>query len=269
MKYKNFVLAIIAIVLLVFILSCSHSVYAPNDPPPADNSDSQPDGIIGYTPEEILQSDYTDLEANLMALWYCNKLVPDIEIYNRFYDGITKLRAEYGDSISEVAIPFTTAWSPGQLLIVLNDSAHEAYENGDYTAWDYLNERLFLEKIREPLHPEWLKMYKLTFKSNLNPNILKSYYDTLPGVLSTYTNGYIGDWPCTYPWILNDTLTFLVRDAWEDCPSGCINSHFFYFKETADGFDLIGSWLLWEEPEPDWWTEAKIAYQIYRYGWPD
>ncbi len=268
MKYKILGSAFIIFILFAFIISCSNSVNSPNDKPPSEKNKPQLEDVIGYTPEDIIQSNYPDREANLMALWYCNKLIPDIEIYNRFHDGINRLREEYGDSIPEVVIPFSAPWVPAEILVCLSDSADAEYEAGNYTAWDFLNERLFIKKIREPLH-DLLNLYNLSFKSNLNPTILKSYYDTLPGVIFVEQNGYIGDWPCTYPWIINDTLTFLARDAWEDCPSGCINSHFFYFKETTDGFDLIGSWMKWEEPEPGWWPEAKVAYDTYRHGWPE
>ncbi len=269
MKYIRIFLAIAITISFAIIYSCSRSVNSPDYNSQADENSPGTGDIIGYSPADIMGSNRPDREANLMALWYCNKLIPDIDTYTRFHEGFTALREEFGDSIPEVAIPFFTPWVPGEILVCLSDSADAEYEAGNYTAWDFLNERLFIEEIREPLYPHVLKMYKLSFKSNLNPTILESYYDTLPGVLFADPNGYVGDWPCTYPWIIEDTLTFLVRDAWGDCPAGCINSHFFYFKETSTGFELIGSWLKWDEPEPDWWPEAKVAYETYRYGWPE
>jgi hypothetical protein len=86
----------------------------------------------------------------------------------------------------------------------------------------------------------------------------------LDGVRYAEPNGFVGDWSNVYPWRLDEGMSYLWRDAWGDCPAGCINSRFWYFRVTDAGIEYVGTFDKWVDPEPPWWGEAKSAYFRYR-----
>jgi len=244
-------------VLCLLLLSCdnSDSGAGPEDPivinPPA------------ITPGMIDSANFPDEEAGMMALWYCDELIPSGDVYVRFRDALKELRREYCCTTPEVKIRFVFPSTVSQILIGLTDSAKAEYRNGTYHAWDSLNALFQLKSIDTSMFAGIFSTARLTFKGKLHPVHLALYYKNLPGVEYAEARAFGGDWSNLYPWILDDKVTFLARDAWGDCPSGCIESHFFYFKETDTGFAFIGDWSFWT-PVPDWWEEGRTAFCAYR-----
>ena len=249
---------IIVILMMALLSSCGRSVRSTDDP-----DDPVVPNPPAVTPGMIDSADFPDEEAALMALWYCDQLIPAGEIYAQFRDALKSLRRDFGRSIPEVNIKFRFPAVVGELIIGLNDSAVAEIRNGTYHAWDSLNTLFRLKKIDTSFLSNDFNWVKLVFRGRLHPNYLALYYKNLPGVIYAEANGIIGDSPNIYPWILDGRVTFLARDAWGDCPSGCIESHFFYFKETDSGFELIGDWRFWT-PVPDWWEEGRTAFCKYQ-----
>lgn len=203
-------------------------------------------------------------EALLMSLWVGDELRPDSALAIRLQNCLESLREEYRDSIWQVDIQFTHPWGPSLLIVGLTDSAANELRHDNYHAWDSLNNLFGLTSIDTSWIYNMSYTTVLRFEGLLNSKILKSYYDSLPGLEYVNVGVRIGDWPCTYPWIIDNKVRFLVREAWGDCPAGCIQSHFFYFKEIDDRFELVGDWILWAQDEPEWWTEAKVAFMRYQ-----
>ena len=91
--------------------------------------------------------------------------------------------------------------------------------------------------------------------------------EALDGVRSAEPNGWSGDNNNVYPWRLDGGgLSYLWREGWGDCPAGCINNRFWYFRVNDGLIDFVGTFQLHADPEPHWWEEAKRAWYHYM-GW--
>nr|MBN2276939.1 hypothetical protein [candidate division Zixibacteria bacterium] len=226
-------------------------------------------GLPAITPEMVANADFDNSEPGLMALWYGDELLASGALFARFRDRLKEVRETYGGSIPEANITFQFPYKVGKLLIQLSEEAAAEFRAGTYTEWDSLNTLFGVTSIDTSVLFTDCNCVSLHFKGQLHPKYLAEYYRPLAGVILCEPNGYGGDWSNMYPWLVEGKVTFLARDAWGDCPSGCLNSHFFYFRENDQGgMDYIGSWLtgfeVESEPEPEWWAEARAAYDFYR-----
>jgi len=206
-------------------------------------------------------------EAALMALWYGAELYIDETLFNRFKAALHEMRNKFEDSIEHVNISFMYPVSKESFAVHLTEEAVEQYRNGDYHAWDSLNKVFEVYEIDTLFYFGIFKSAYLHYNRLANPLIVKDMYAGLNGVEFTEPNGLVGDWPCTYPWIFDDKVTFLVRHAYGDCPSGCIYSEYYYFQETDTGMAYLGGYIPCYDPphpeEPEWWEEAKIILDAY------
>ncbi len=262
---SQIVVLIILLLAAALLFSCSNSVNSDNQ-----DLDDPPNGKLpAVTPGMIDSADFRDEEPALMALWYGDRLIPDRGLYEQFRDALKELRKTFKGSIPEVNIRFKFPSAVSQLMVILSDSAVAEYRAGNYTAWDSLNTLFRLQSIDTSLFSGSLSVARLTFSCILHPDHLALYYEELPGVDGATANLYGGDWSNLYPWILDGEVTFLARDAWGDCPSGCIENHFFYFKRIDSEFQLIGDWWFWT-PVPEWWEEGRAAFCAYKsHGYCD
>jgi hypothetical protein len=245
---RNILIALILIASGCFILSCESDDSPTNSQPP---------------PEPTPIDSATYHEARLMSLWYGDDIEADSAFTERFYVNLYNLREKYADSIPQVNIHFVFPAVISQILVGLTDSAAEQYVAGNYHALDLLNLIFEATSVDSGFHFDFFKSLKIVFNGIKNPLRLAEYYRNCDGVRYAERNGYMGDWACTYPWMVNDRVTFLVREAWGDCPAGCIYSHYFYFKETDTGMAFIGDWQACQ-PQPDWWDEVLPALRKYR-----
>lgn len=63
------------------------------------------------------------------------------------------------------------------------------------------------------------------------------------------------------------TMTYLFREAWEDCLNGCRKSRYWYFECGAGTCSLAGEWdSTVDRTLPEWWAEARIAKTYFRTG---
>jgi len=76
-----------------------------------------------------------------------------------------------------------------------------------------------------------------------------------------------GDDRCTCPEADEFAMTYLFRDAWGDCPSGCTSDRYWYFECSGGGCEFIGTWEPDVEPAvPLWWARARAAVNTFRAG---
>ena len=79
------------------------------------------------------------------------------------------------------------------------------------------------------------KMLKLNFENPLNPEILAEAYQHLPGLRFVVPNRYMGESPMLLPAISDDgRLLYFFRNAWGDCPSGCLYAEFWVLTVIND-----------------------------------
>ena len=261
MKKFNYVSVVLLILVVLLAVACEKRRTTEPDP--------------GFSPpdEEINPLDLTpreNAEAEEAALWLSNEIVAPQDLYEKVLKGFNLLRGKYADSIPEVNIPFKFPTGTNGILMGIDSLAAGLIRSGIYDAWDSLNAyyRSFQIDTSDWSYGNSFIFYvTISFEGRLNTYRLCDLYEKLPGVIWASAGGYVGDWPCTYPWIDSTVnLTFLVRNAWGDCPAGCIMSHYYYFKMKSGDIDYIGDWeFSYPLSPPEWWDEAKVAFETYRF----
>lgn len=250
MKIVRSVIILLFVFNLFFALSCDRK-------PTFSDETIDP---LELTPRE-------NAEAEEAALFISGELVAPQDLYEKLLSGFSLLREKYSDSIPEVNIPFELSYAAEAILIGLSDSAITALRAGNYHAWDSLNTHYNYYLIDTSAHSRTFYTF-IFFNGRYNMFNLGELYKELPGISYAHGGMYWNYGSRTYPWIDNTgNLTFLVDSAWGDCPSGCMNSHYYYFKMLSGDLEYIGDW----EPDyhqsqvipPDWWDEAKVAYETY------
>jgi hypothetical protein len=214
----------------------------------------------------LTQSPRENAEAEAMALWLSGQLVAPQALYHEVGEELTSLRTEFSDSIPQLSTTgFILPKHPSYLSIGVEDWVISSYQKGEYTAWDSLNALYRVDTI-EVHDQSWpaSDFVALRFEGMLNPDSLAAVYDGLPGFRYVSASGNFGDYPCLYPWKDENGLSFLLRYAWGDCPSGCAYQEFWYFRVMSDHIELLGHYDPRNEQAPDWWDEARQAYCKHR-----
>ncbi|MFH1756265.1 MAG: hypothetical protein ABIA59_11255 [Candidatus Latescibacterota bacterium] len=244
----------LVMILSLFVISSCEQSTAPKRRAPSQSL------VIDYERE--------NQEAEEAALWLSGELEAPEELYLTIRDDLAQIRSAYHSGIPEVAITFFPPWVPGMLLLGVTDDAKRQIRLGIYHDLDSLNTLYHLADMdTSRLGRSSSNSISLIFKGRLHPGVLSAQYGLIPSLIYAEPNGWIGDWSNVYPWITDEGMTYLFRKGEGDCPAGCIDSYFWYFKITDAGIDYIGSWESGAPPEPHWWMEAKQAYEHYRYGW--
>jgi len=203
-------------------------------------------------------------EAEEAALWLSDSLIAPESLYYTISYHLKTIREKYGETIPQVdTLTFRSKWRPGMVILQVTEEAKQHIRAGTYHDLDSLNSALHLEKMDTThfSHSTWIH---LIFEGRLHPKRLAELYSPIPSVVKAVPIHYIGDWPNVYPWFSDNGITYLFREAWGDCLSGCIYSLYWYFKVTDSGIEYIGFWDPETQPEPDWWEEAKMGYWKYR-----
>jgi hypothetical protein len=229
--------------LLAMLLGCSKTSTEPEEEPPLVESSE---------------------EAQLVALCLSNSLRPPDTLSSRVQTELDSIRALFGSVHVVVdSVRFTPPWEPSCILVEFDEETAELVLQGDYHAWDDLNEEYGITEINERLLDS-MELATLHFEGVLHPRHLAALYDSLPGVRYVHMNHRIGDWSCIYPRFAEDKITYLFREGWGDCPSGCIYDRYTYFVFVEDQPSLVGVWTPSEVPgEPCWWAEAAQNEEMY------
>ena len=199
-------------------------------------------------------------EAESMALYVSRELVAPQDLYEELLASLAFVRETWKDSIPDLdGIFFVPPWVPGQLLIQLTEEAEERYREGTYTDLDSLHTEFRLDSCSMG----YSGSLRCVFKGLLHPERLAEAYKTVSSVVYAEPNGILFNTFNVYPWVLDTGRTFLFRNGWGDCPSGCIFNRYSYFKEIDGAWEWIGTFVHREDPEPDWWEEARIARDCF------
>ena len=251
----NSYLLIMLISVLGLAISCERST---------DSSSN-----IVYIPSSDMElSPRENAEAETMALYLSRELVAPEYLYQRIKNGLATLREQYLESVPQVGMTHLPMHPPQSLIAGLTAEAIEKIRNGSFDEWNTLNNRFRLSGVDTTSWKYGGSFVRLDFSILLNCRIAGPMYEELENVWSCQCNGYAGDYPNIYAWLdENDKLVLLVRDAWGDCPAGCIVSHFYYFIESDDGFDLeIEAEMVSGSTEP---VDPRILeiYNFWRVGY--
>ncbi|MDH3891344.1 MAG: hypothetical protein OEV49_09700 [candidate division Zixibacteria bacterium] len=167
-------------------------------------------------------------EALAMALWLSHDLRAPTELYQRVRSDLILIRTGFRDSLPAVDLRFLKPWEPGRLILGFDPDSYQAVSDGKYTAWDSLNS--LYNMVRVDLSMPAFNMLKLKFDDWLNSEVLADIYRQLPGVRFAVPNRYMGESPMLLPSATDDgRILYFFRNAWGDCPSGCLYSEYWVF----------------------------------------
>lgn len=167
-----------------------------------------------------------DPEALAIALWLSHELKAPTDLYERVRSDLLLVREKFRDSLPAVDLKFHEPWEPSRLILGFDQNNYQQISDGQYRAWDSLNALYTL--VRIDLSMPAFKMLKLEFEDGLNPEILADAYQQLPGVRFAVPNRYLGERSMLLPAKASDgRLLYFFRNAWGDCPSGCLYSEYW------------------------------------------
>jgi hypothetical protein len=248
-KICFFVLAVAGV--SVAVLGCEDTV--------TPQSSKSPSSILDQTPR-------ADGEAEAVALWLSGELVAPQSTYEKVHNGLDAVRRDFGDSIPALTRTYFVApWVPGELLLILTEDAWAALRRGEYHDLDSLNAYYRATKVDTSLIPSFRLMI-VQFEGRLHPERLAEAYAKVPSLERADPNGQWNNTSDVYPWLAGDGMTFLFREGWGDCPSGCIYNQFWYFRVNGENAEYVGTFVAREDPVPPWWEEAKTAFDAKRGG---
>lgn len=203
-------------------------------------------------------------ESEAAALWLSGELTAPDTLRENLLSGYRSIRNKYREKIPQLdEVIFVPPWVPGELLIELSESAVRALRLGEYHDLDSLNTLYGVVEIDTNLL-DFIGWVYLKFEDSLHPKRLAEYYGEIESVEDTSPNSYVGGGNDNYPWLIHNGISCLFKKGWGDCPAGCINNRFWYFKVYEDHVDYIGTFVKPADPYPSWWNEARVAYEAKR-----
>ena len=201
-------------------------------------------------------------EADRLAMLLSGELRAPDSLKARVWSDLDLIRRRYGDSHPGTAsVTFVVPWRAGHLLLEPDSATHAAILAGSYTAWDSLNAVFGFDQYYQ-IGDRFLWMW---FNTTANTTAMARLYLQLPGMLRAYPNRWAGDWPSIWPQMAGDTIKYVFRMGWGDCPAMCGFSQYWFFKSLPGTAWPVG---FWDEaggaPAPAWWPEAQAVWQNYR-----
>jgi len=247
-------LVAICMIASAILLSCnSDQPLKPTAIPPANQP---PDLSVTPMPNE---------EAEIAALVLSRELVAPKWLYNRIKTDLEVIRSTFQDSIPAVNIKFRSFFRPSSLGMQLDATVFFDTVSGGGRIFDSLNRVYRLDTCYRMFDD----FYGLTFEGRLNSARLVDIYAGIPGEYIVWSpNSGPGDHPALLIWPEGLTFKYFFRDAWGDCPSGCMSSEIFYFTATGGTITFRESYLSDRsnsDPRPPWWDTALMAYDTIFY----
>lgn len=223
------------------------------------------DGVLGPPPDGIRITDTprANREAEEAALWLSGRLIAPQGLYETVRDDLAAIRGEHLGAIPDLAITFFPPWSVTEIIVLPDDATWDRIHNGEPNAIDELNaiyHATAMDSLRITSH---YVVAVIEFEGRLHPGLLAAIYDDADGVVYAQPNGYVGDRSNVYPWEHGGRMTYLFRRGAGDCPAGCTENEFWYFRRGSAGTEFVGHFLMGADPLPEWWDEAKTAYHSY------
>jgi hypothetical protein len=264
-------LKLFLILTLILGLGCGDESTTPTDADGArwlvKSPDSGGDFPGGLEPNILPPSNYHRNEAADLATWWSGELYAPEALTYQIVTELRELRLKYSGLYPSAVIQFQPVNAPGQLIFGFTDEGWEMWKNGTYDAWDSLNTALAVDSIVE------LGVYAYIHKNVLiyfdgRPNVqrLIELYRALPELNYVSGNDFCCDWPILLMWREENVSHYFFRNAWGDCPSGCIYEDFHYFTVVEGEPIYIGYYLHdWDHPlpRPDWMNMADLAADKY------
>jgi hypothetical protein len=196
-------------------------------------------------------------EAEQVALYLDDDVRLDRFLMKRVFYDISLIRGAFRDWVEAVDyVYFHPPCTSDAVAIRFEERSYALVSSGSYEEWDQLN-ALYGPVSRQD--EDDLRTVILFFDGLYDYRALAKEYSKLSGVLEATCILPVEDSPNIYARLATGGITYLFRDAWEGCETGCENNVFYYFVCENDDAVYVGSW----DPDqrmypPEWWDEARL-----------
>lgn len=215
--------------------------------------------------EPLVHEPWEDQEAEDIACMVSGDVTAPLPLYKKVKSDLALIREVWGDSISRIRT--TKAIAPylvPEFGLKFDTDAFSDITNGRYAEWDSLIQQY---RMSVSLSDEYIYV---STEIRLNKWRMYQSFERLRGFRSIWQSYFRLDGPRLYAHMVDDEVRFLLRDAWGDCPAGCIVSQYHYFAVEDDSVHYYGSWRSYPPGEaPTWWIVAKQAEILWREGDPE
>jgi hypothetical protein len=209
-----------------------------------------------------------DWEAEELAMAISRELTAPRNLYNRIKKDLAMIRQEFEDEVPAVAIRFQPSWTSGSVVMkidttILLDSTSEAFR-----VFESLNSAFGFVTFRH----EWDDWYSLELDGRYNPvRLIDQFYHLVPGGIYYMGRapGYIFDRPEMFLARDGSIFRYFFRNAWGDCPAGCLYERIHCFSVNGRRVTYHGSYNRRESPpppQPDWYSIYVAAYDSVWYS---
>jgi len=185
---------------------------------------------------DTLHGPLENYEAEAVAVHLSRELVAPMDLYYRVEQSLKEIRESFGDSISAVAIQYRLPWTLGRFVVKVDAILLQDSSSTTYRVFDSLNQ---IYRMVETRHM-FLNFHSVTFANRYNPVRLVEIYGAVPGFEIMEPSVYGGDGPDVYIRFSIQGADYFFRDAWGDCPAGCIHERVHYISEQLGAFDYHG-----------------------------
>lgn len=213
------------------------------------------------TAAEIAATPRADENLELLAVALSPGVTAEQEIYDRMVRDVTAIRAlpPVVDGVSLTEVPFL-ATHTGRTLLLTPDglATYQAMENGDYRAWDCLNDWYGFEGADfEAAFPAELPWVRVRLKGLYDLHRVAAEYAALPGVVSAQPEGI--DYPAVfYLPSLCAAIDGTTYRYFFDFPQGSALT--FYFRASLTGaVKLVGVHNHQSLAPPPPWLQLRDA----------
>jgi hypothetical protein len=216
---------------------------------------------IGPPPNlEFVDTPTDDYEAETAAYFLAETRLAPKYLYEEIRAELELIRSQH-DSIPGVSVKYSPWANPSYLTMRFDSAVTDSIQRGGYHAWDDLNAACMLDTF-----DIWREYVQVYYKGVQNPIRLLDIYKSLPGLGYASTSGRMGDAPVLVMRREGQSIKYFFREAWGDCPSGCIHSRFSYFTVSGGEATYHGSYQPEYNdstalPPPAW---ADTAWQTLR-----
>lgn len=169
-------------------------------------------------------------EAMYLALELTGELLAPEFLVDQIQADLSAIRAAYPDMRG---IRHRPLWVIGEILVALTPEAFEAYERGEFTAFDELNE--FFGLVSAQVFNRSRGSMGLGFELPYHPERVAEEYEPIEGIRYAEPNG----WCCDGSTIIADLPFYTFSKRWGDCPAGCMLRHNWLFSVEHGVVTLI------------------------------
>ena len=228
------------------------------------DDDIAEDPCAGYeslaTPEQLASTPRADHDLELLVLCMSQQFIAPQEDYDRVVADVTAIRAMDG-RVSHIT---PRLWTDGKTLSIHADDAatFEAMQDGSYEPWQCLHEAYEFQSIE----PDYGCCGLLVSLEGIyDTRQLEDEYRAMTGIVSAmrWNTNYFEDTdgPTIRGAIEGDTYHYIFRDAWDDCPAGCLQGTEYYYRTEEPGEATLVDTFTWS------WEYGAPSYPDWHYDY--